>query len=290
MYTQYDATGGRVAEMCVSALVQDWVSIWNPYQYVDLFRVADAEEREVCQPSPPRSPPIPPFPVNQPAPGEMTPEPGEPPDLPNGLTCRMIKGCSNVPAIFPITSHDDFLLPRPASDPLCWDLRCLSFSGDAMKNGPEGPVDYKCGPLDTVDCLGLAKHYDNLAVDLWNIVYGAMLEQWTTDQQNIFGHIIADGDRRGWYELPARHRMVIITEHSRYRLSKKVPGGSSDQGFTNRPPPPWPFYDSPNGKAWYSRGQNIKFIAIGFVEYDPVDNMVPISGALPWKGGGSIQV
>lgn len=265
---------GRVTEMCVHALVCDWVHIWNPYQLMDLFQVAGAGTRDICPPMPPfvQDPPIPTW-THHPAPGQLDPDwfpdpidPEEGDRTPKGMK----KGCTNEPAWFEITSHDEDDPPTLAR-PLCWDLRCVNFAGDTMTHQDPGRnLQYGCGFLDSEDCHGAYKRYGNLAFDAMHNIGEKLLEDWCYDQPTLFGKIIASGDRIGWFENPHRVRHVILTQHFRVRMKRRTSGDPP----RILAPPPWEHYVSPSGKNYYSTGQNINFIVLARIEPKGINEIV----------------
>lgn len=261
---------GHLVEMCVHALVCDWVHIWNPHQLMDLFNVGGAESREACNPTPPytQQPPIPMW-THHPAPGELEPEffPGP---IPADRTAKgLMKGCTSEPAWFEITSHDEND-PPTAANPLCWDLRCINFAGDTMTHREPNNPEYGCGFLETEDCQGAYKRYDNLAFDARHNIESAMLERWCNDEATIFGKIINHGDRIGWFENPHRLRHVILTQHFRVRMKRRTSGDPP----RILAPPPWEHYVSPSGKNYYSTGQNINFIVLARIEPKGINEIV----------------
>jgi hypothetical protein len=257
---------GHITEMCVHALVCDWVHIWNPIQWASLFQVGGAATRLVCTPPPPS-------PINRPAPGELDPDwfpdPIDPESgdrTPKGMK----KGCTSEAASFPITSHDPNDPPNPPAFPACWDLRCISFAGDTMTHGEPNKPKYGCGFLDSTDCGGAAMRYGNIAFDGMYLIQSGMADAWANDSETIFGKIIRSGDRIGWFENPHRVRHVILTQHFRVRMKRRTAGDPP----RILAPPPWDHYVSPSGKNYYSVGQNINFIGIARIEPKGINAIV----------------
>lgn len=240
--------------MCIRACVKDWEYIWSWDKFLAAFETDSASGVDKIDKLFPAA--YPPYPIT-------IPDYNYPPvkKIPSGTIYSMggNSGCTplhNEPA--PVTSHDAVELPVGEGEEVCWDLRCEGQLG--IRN--EAEVSYRAGYIEDPD--------QGNAIYSISILYQAQLyirDAWENNDTTMFGRIIREGDRVGWFEKPLLMKTLIMSTHRRWRRSYYFTPCTEkdvDEGRCNdRPPPEWPdgwLEEDPKAAQKYtSNAQDIEY-------------------------------